>query len=124
MEYPKKSSRHYPLTKEGIREALDTGVSGVYCILFASFPDKRYIGSSKSMRARLMSHLNKFSKGQHKNRQMNGIYKQWPAEARFYIVQECDETECRKLEQVLIDFTPPNKLYNTDTFVFSYKRRK
>ena len=117
-------NKHYPLTKEGIREALETNISGVYSIFFASFRNKSYIGSSKNMRARLMSHLNKMKKKTHKNRHLQGLYKSWPNEARFYIVQECEESEARKLEQVLIDFTQPSKLYNQDKQVFNYKNKR
>ena len=124
MESPRKANKHYPLTKDGIREALDTGVSGVYCILFASFVNKRYVGSSKNMRSRLMAHLNKMKKGQHKNRHLHGLYKQWPNEARFYIVQECDEKAARELEQVIIDFTPKSRLYNQDAMVYNYRSKK
>ena len=117
-------SKHYPLTKEGIREALDTKTSGVYAILFGSFPNKRYIGSSKCIRGRLMSHLNKMKKGQHKNRHLHGLYKMWPNEARFYVVQECSETESRQLEQIILDFTPKGRLYNQDAQVYFHNKRR
>ena len=124
MESQKRSNKHYPLTKDGIREALETNVSGVYCVLFASTPGKRYVGSSKNMRARLMAHLNKFTKGQHKNRQMQSSFGRWPNEARFYIIEACSESEARSLEQTIIDFTPKSKLYNTDNYVFNYKNKR
>ena len=118
------TNKHFALSKDGIREALETNVSGVYCIFFASFRNKRYIGSSKNMRARLMSHLNKMKKGTHKNRHLQGLYKSWPNEARFYIVQECDEKEARRLEQVIIDFSPKNSLYNQDAQVYNYSKKR
>ncbi len=117
--------KQYPLTKEGIREALDTGVSGVYRIFFASFRNKSYIGSSKCMRARLMSHRNKLSKGQHKNRHLHGLYKGWPHECRFEIVEVTDTPEeARSREQIIIDFSPKSSLYNQDAIVYNYSKKR
>ena len=119
------SHKHYPLTKDGIREALDTKQPGVYRIFFASFRNMSYIGSSKCIRQRLMSHRNKLSKGEHKNRHLHGLYKRFPNECRFEIVQLTETGDEAKIaEQLILDFTPKNKLYNQDNQVFGIKRKK
>ena len=119
------SHNHSPLTKDGIREALDTGQSGVYRIFIASFRNISYIGSAKCLRRRLMDHRNKLSKGVHKNRHLHGMYKTWSHEFRFEIVQFTDTVEeARKVEQLHLDFVPKKRLFNQDNYVYAYKRRK
>lgn len=117
---------HYPLSKEGIREALDTGQPGVYRIFFASFRNMSYIGSgSVCLRRRLMDHRNKLSKGIHKNRHLHGLYKRFPNECRFEIVQLTETgDEAKMLEQLILDFTPKKELFNQDNQVFGIKRKK
>ncbi len=118
--------QHYPLTKEGIKEALDTKQPGVYRIFFASFRNMSYIGSgSVCLRRRLMDHRNKLSKGIHKNRHLHGLYKRYPNECRFEIIQFTDNgDEAKRLEQVYLDFTPPKRLYNQDATVYGFKKRR
>ncbi len=77
------------------------------------------------MRARLMSHLNKMKKGQHKNRHLHGLYRAWPHEARFYVVEVTDTPEeARRLEQCILDFTPKSRLYNQDAVVYGVNKKK
>lgn len=117
--------KHHPLTKEQISKNVTTKTCGVYRIYFGSLRSKSYIGSSKNIRTRLHDHRRKLEKGQHKNRILNSLYKQYGSECLFEIVKECSEKEARDLEQLIIDFNGKN-LYNLDKQVFNYqyKRRK
>lgn len=117
--------KHHPLTKEQIAKNVTTNTCGVYRIYFGSLRSKSYIGSSKNIRTRLHDHRRKLEKGQHKNRILNSLYKQYGDECLFEIVEECSEKEARDLEQLIIDFNAKN-LYNLDKQVFNYqyKRRK
>tara|TARA_R100001463_G_scaffold54082_1_gene105090 strand:+ start:1856 stop:2218 length:363 start_codon:yes stop_codon:yes gene_type:complete len=119
------SHKHHPLTKEHISKTLATNTSGVYRIYFGSLRSKSYIGSSKNIRTRLHDHRRKLEKGQHKNRILNSLYKQYGNECLFEIVKECNEKEARSYEQLIIDFNSKN-LYNLDKQVFNYqyKRRR
>ncbi len=117
--------QHFALSKDGIREALDTKQPGVYRIFFASFRNMSYIGSSKCIRQRLMSHRNKLSKGEHKNRHLHGLYKRYPNECRFEIVQFTETAEdARETEQIILDFTPKSRLYNQDAVVYNRKKKR
>lgn len=117
------SHRPHPLTKEQISKSLATNTSGVYRIYFGSLRSKSYIGSSKNIRTRLHDHRRKLEKGQHKNRILNSLYKQYKNECLFEIVKECNEKEARDLEQLIIDFNGKN-LYNLDRQVYSHNYRK
>jgi group I intron endonuclease len=102
---------------------LDGGEIGVYCIYLSCYPSAAYIGSSKDIRKRLMSHLSSLRRGTHKNYKLRGLYKRHGEHHFKYRILESHSTEeqARSREQLLIDFIPPNRLYNIDKHVYSYK---
>ena len=112
-----------PLVKEKIQAQYPKGIIGVYAIFFRDFPDVAYFGSSKNIRARLLSHANSLTKNKHKNWKLGKLYKSYHASCWCTLVKVCDtEKEAREWEQVFIDFDPRASL-NVDKTVYSYKKR-
>jgi predicted GIY-YIG superfamily endonuclease len=117
-------SKMTPLVKVKIQEAYPQGIIGVYAIGFREWPNLVYFGSSKNVRARLLSHANNLSKGKHKNHKLSKLYPQYKNSCFCTLVKECStEEEARKYEQLCIDFDTRAKL-NVDKSVVRYKRRK
>jgi hypothetical protein len=101
------------------------GLCGVYAIFLTSNPSVAYIGSSKCIRTRLMNHVNNLRKGSHKNWRLKSLWGIYEDEFRWKIVgMHHSEDDARAAEQLMLDFTPPEKLYNIDFKVYSYKRNK
>ena len=105
---------------------LDNGIMGVYAIFLRHDPKKAYIGSSKDIRKRLMSHLSRLKSGKHKNYRLKGLFKYHGIEAfKFVILETCEcENKMRQREQNILDFVDDKDLYNIDNRVFNYKRKK
>ena len=105
--------------------SMKKGVCGVYAIFISSNPKVAYIGSSKCIRRRLMSHLNQLKKGKHKNwklQRMWGIYRN---EFRWSILEiSSSEYKARATEQLILSTTDPDKLYNIDMTVYNYNHNK
>ena len=100
------------------------GLIGVYAIFVASNPTVAYIGSSKCIRTRLMYHLNKLKKGNHKNWRMKSLWSRYEDEFRWKIIKVLTtENEARSTEQFLLDVTPKHLLLNVDFKVYNYKRK-
>lgn len=113
-----------PLVKEKIQSQYPKDIVGVYAIFFRDFPDVAYFGSSKNVRARLLSHANALKKGKHKNWKLHKLYKLYHQSCWCTLVKVCaTEKEAREWEQVFIEFDPRAAL-NVDKTVYSYKKRK
>ena len=70
-------------------------------------PQKKHIGSKK-----------------HKNWRLRSLWTKYPDEFRWKILSKHDtEEQARAAEQILIDFTNPDDLYNIDKQVYNYKRK-
>ncbi len=113
-----------PLTKEKIQAAYPQGIVGVYAIGFREWPNLVYFGSSKNIRARLLSHANALRKNKHKNHKLSKLYPRYKGSCFCVLVKECvSEDEARNHEQVCIDFDPRGKL-NVDKSVVRYTRKR
>jgi len=116
--------RMIPLVKPKIQAQYPKDVCAVYAIFFRDFPTVAYFGSSKNVRARLLSHANLLKQGKHKNWKLGKLYKSYKASCWCTLVRVCEnEQEAREWEQVYIDFDPRATL-NVDKTVYSYKKRK
>ena len=115
--------RMIPLIKAKIQETYPQGIVGVYAIGFREWPNLVYYGSSKNVRARLLSHANNLSKNKHKNFKLSRLYPQYKGSCFCTLVKQCDtEEEARKHEQLLIDFDTRASM-NVDKTVYKYKRK-
>ena len=113
-----------PLIKAKIQAEFPKGIIGVYAIGFREWPSQVYYGSSKNVRARLLSHANCLSKNKHKNFRLSRLYPRYSNSCFCVLVKECaTENEARKHEQLLIDFDPRATL-NVDKSVVRYNKRK
>ena len=103
---------------------------GIYKLYNPRWPNIYYIGSSRDIRRRLKSHLRKLESGKHSNFKMRDIYKRFPHEFCFEILetyenfsQETDDM-VRRREEYYINFTPEGvTLLNLDKTTYRYKRK-
>jgi group I intron endonuclease len=87
--------------------------SVVYCIYSA---DKRYIGSSVNIRARLLTHIRLLRRGKHFNPKLLGFFNKYgEGSLTCCIIEVCDRSSVRKREQVYLDelfLEPKENVFN------------
>jgi group I intron endonuclease len=90
-------------------------VVGVYKIVNLN-NKKTYVGSSKSVYGRWITHKRELAKGTHHNYKIQRDYNKWGLEYfRFSVLEECVESELLKVEQKHIDVVynkKKSRLYN------------
>tara|TARA_R110002020_G_C16254037_1_gene770020 strand:+ start:827 stop:1171 length:345 start_codon:yes stop_codon:yes gene_type:complete len=112
-----------PLLKHRIQEQYPKNIIGVYAVFFREWNEIAYFGSSKNIRARLLSHANALGKGKHKNFKLSKLYKRYHQSCWCTLVKVCEtEEEARVWEQIFIDFDPRASM-NVDRSVYTYKRK-
>jgi hypothetical protein len=117
------------LLKEVIDFKIEPKTLGIYKLYNARWPHIYYVGSSRDIRRRLKTHLQKLETGKHSNYKLKRIYNMFPDELRFELLetypygsQECDDM-VRKREEAIINFPPEGtKLLNLDKTTYRYKR--
>lgn len=104
------------LTKENLR--LITNSSGIYYIKGYEY---NYVGSSRSLKKRLLEHLNTLKKGKHDNPRMQNIFNKYGIENFYFSILEVHSTWNQKYllerEEFWIDTLGPvlnNKLTPTN----------
>lgn len=89
------------------------GVGGVYEIR-CSEDGRRYVGSSKNMRARAYAHESDLQKGEHGNTPLQMAWDKYGPDAfSFHVVIESCGEDIKRLEQIRIDlYSDFDKLFN------------
>lgn len=81
--------------------------AGIYCIINIC-NQKKYIGSSKNLYRRLMSHRSTLRKNSHENKKLqNGWNKYGEDNFQYYILEFCQESDLISREQYYINSTKP-----------------
>ena len=82
-------------------------VSGIYCIE-NMVNGKRYIGSSKSVRKRIIEHLGKLKAGTHKNKHLQSSYNKYGAENWIaYLIESCAIEDLASIESEWLETLHP-----------------
>ena len=81
--------------------------AGIYCIINVC-NQKKYVGSSKNLYRRLMSHRSALRKGVHENRKLqNSWNKHGEDNFQYFILEYCQESNLISREQYYIDSIKP-----------------
>jgi len=86
--------------------------SGIYAI-YSKTGQKTYIGSSRFVGGRIMSHLSALMAGRHQNSKLQKAFARYGAtDFEFTVLVRCDPDYMLRLEAEIIRSTPATRAYN------------
>lgn len=102
---------HYTINKKGVNKMV--GIYSIVCLKNS----KIYIGQSKDIKLRWLSHKEELQKGTHQNRHLQRAWNKYGENSFiFSIIEECNEESLTEREQYWIDYY--GGINSTNTYNF------